>query len=173
MANTDSPEYQPLTQNSSPSGQFRLQSWDPLLSLSQIGAVQAMFYVSSTSFLVIGSYFLQFPLSLRYIFDPETTDISSSDGKWTIVMYFVNALILAFVLSLVVRRSKLCLDFVITCQVFHLIFCWCYTSYFPSSTSWWLVQVISAIVSTFLGEYLCLRVEMEAIPVSQAIRSDV
>ncbi|GAU95602.1 hypothetical protein RvY_07195 [Ramazzottius varieornatus] len=173
MPSLSSPEYQPLTQSAAPSGQFRPQAWDPWLSLSQIGAVQAVFYVSATTFLAIGSHFLQFPLSLRYVFDPARTNISSSDGKWLIAMYFLNALILAFVLSVLVRRSKLCLDFVITCQLLHLISCWCYTSFFPSSVSWWLVQVMSAIVATFLGEYLCLRVEMEAIPLSQAVRSDV
>jgi protein SYS1 len=175
MSETSTAEYQPLqTSTSSSGGHFRPQVFDPLLTLTQIGAVQSIYYVSSTILLLGGSYFIEFPfLSLRSLFDADQLSLSTSAGKYLIALYFLNALVLSLSLTVLVRRSKLCLDFVGTCYFFHFILSWLFTLQFPLSVTWWTVQVLSAILATLLGEYLCLRGEMEAIPVGQNAKVDV
>ena len=170
--------YQPLpttpsSGSSSPAGQFRPQIWDPPLILAQIGAIQSLYYVSSSLFLLGGSYFVEFPVTLKCLFDVNLLHVATATGRFFIALYLINALFLSFSLMVLVRRSKLCLDFVATCYIFHFIFSWIYSAEFPASASWWTVQVMSAVLATVMSEYLCLRVEMEAIPVSQSARVDV
>ncbi|XP_055357908.1 protein SYS1 homolog [Paramacrobiotus metropolitanus] len=165
-------EYQPL-HSPSASGQFRPQVFDPFLIITQIGAIQSIFYASSTALLLIGSRPMGYPLSLRYLLDPETVTLQSTTGRWLVLMYFLNALALAFMLQILVKRSKLCLDFVATCILIHLCLSWIYCSQFPSAVTWWIVQILAAVLATLLGEWLCLRIEIEAIPVNQPIKTDV
>ena len=36
----------------------------------------------------------------------------------------------------------------------------------PTAVSWWLAQIVCVALMTVLGEYLCMRTELKAIPVS-------
>lgn len=73
----------------------------------------------------------------------------------------------------VVKRTKQCLDFTCTVHGFHLVACWAYNGYFPNTLTWWLVNVISVIIMTVFGEFLCLKTEMKAIPLAMGPRADV
>jgi len=65
----------------------------------------------------------------------------------------------------IVRRAKQCLDFAVTVFVVHLVVCLCYAG-FPHSWAWWLTNLVSVAIMAVLGEYLCMRSELAAIPVS-------
>lgn len=172
MGETSAAEYQPL-HGPVASGQFRSQIFDPLLILSQITAVQGIYYASSAALLVVGSRSIGFPLSLRFMFDPELVTLQSPPGRWLVLMYFLNALAVAFSMQLLIRRSRLCLDFVATCVCLHLVASCIFCMRFPVSASWWAVQLMAGILATLLGEWLCFRVEMQAIPVIQSMKTDV
>ena len=58
-----------------------------------------------------------------------------------------------------------CLDFAVTVFVVHLVVCLCYAG-FPHSWAWWLTNLVSVAIMAVLGEYLCMRSELAAIPVS-------
>ncbi len=73
----------------------------------------------------------------------------------------------------IVRRTKQCLDFTATVHFFHFIICWCVNGYFPNTVSWWLVTTIAIIIMTVLGEFLCMRTELKAIPLSMAPKVDL
>ena len=75
----------------------------------------------------------------------------------------------ALCLWYVVKRTKLCLDYTATAHIFHLVMCCFYNSAFPTTLSWWLVNLISVVIMTVLGEFLCLHSEMKAIPLSLAV----
>ena len=57
-----------------------------------------------------------------------------------------------------------CLDFTVTIHVLHLLFCTCYAG-LPRSLAWWLCNIIAMAIMAILGEYLCMRGELAAIPV--------
>ena len=72
-----------------------------------------------------------------------------------------------------VRRTKQCWDFAITMHFFHLLACWGFNHYLPHSVSWWLINVVSIIITTVCAEFLCMRTEMKAIPLSMGPKADL
>lgn len=57
------------------------------------------------------------------------------------------------------------LDFSATIHLVHLLLCVCYGG-FPLSWAWWITMAISLVVMTVVGEWLCWRTELQAIPLS-------
>ena len=64
------------------------------------------------------------------------------------------------------------LDFTCSMHLFHLIGCMCYKS-FPSTVSWWLIQIVCITLMVVLGEYLCMRTEMREIPLLGGAKHNV
>jgi len=77
----------------------------------------------------------------------------------------------ALVLWHFVQRAKPCLDFSVTTHLIHLVLSWLYNGHFPTTFSWWILNVICASIMCVGGEFLCLKTEMKAIPLLQ--KSDV
>lgn len=73
----------------------------------------------------------------------------------------------------IVQRTKLCLDFSVTAHILHLIATLLYSSAWPSSASWWVLQFSCATVTCVLGEFLCMRTEMKSIPLGMSARVDL
>jgi len=71
-------------------------------------------------------------------------------------------------LSLVVERAKKCLDFTATLYLLHLLFCCAYRGW-PRSAEWWLLNGAGLATMAVLGEWLCLRKEMQDIPMTQGL----
>ncbi|KAG9353382.1 hypothetical protein JZ751_017977 [Albula glossodonta] len=72
-----------------------------------------------------------------------------------------------------IRRGKQCLDFTVTVHFFHMIGCWIYNSHLPAALSWWLVNVVCIALMAVIGEYLCMRTELRAIPVNTGPKSNL
>ncbi|KAJ9527330.1 hypothetical protein QJQ45_025593 [Haematococcus lacustris] len=62
-----------------------------------------------------------------------------------------------------VERAKKCLDFASTAYFLHLVACWGYEG-FPLSLAWWTVNALGLLITSLLGEWLCVRREMQEIP---------
>ena len=76
-------------------------------------------------------------------------------------------------LWITVGRAKQCTDFAFTVHIFHLLACWIYNRQFPYTVSWWLVNIVCIALMTVLGEFLCMRSELKAIPLTAGARSDL
>ena len=74
-----------------------------------------------------------------------------------------NELKRAFLLTIIVEKSKKCLDFSVTYTTIHLLLCTIYNG-FPASWDWWILNVLGMIIMTVLGEFLCSRLELKEIP---------
>jgi nicotinamide riboside transporter PnuC len=68
----------------------------------------------------------------------------------------------------VVQRTKLCLDFTCTVFLFHIAACWVYNGFLANTLSWWVINVVSITLMCVTGEFLCMRTELKAIPVSMS-----
>ncbi|XP_071958978.1 protein SYS1 homolog [Antedon mediterranea] len=145
---------------------FRSYVWDPILIISQMLSMQTVFYVSLGFWLILIDNISSTNKSLDQIFNHQSLDISSGSGKVILIAFMLNSLTGAVSLWLIVRRSKQCWDFAITVHIIHLLACWVYNIRFPSTMTWWLTNISCAALMTVLGEYLCMRSEMKAIPVS-------
>eukprot|EP01025_Chloroclados_australasicus_P041013 TRINITY_DN4320_c0_g1_i1.p3 TRINITY_DN4320_c0_g1~~TRINITY_DN4320_c0_g1_i1.p3 ORF type:complete len:209 (+),score=16.23 TRINITY_DN4320_c0_g1_i1:177-803(+) len=142
--------------------------WDPLFIICQIAIVQSLYYVS-LGFLIyatVGLYVGMGNVSLNYLMDYRAMAMNSRTGWLTILACALNAVPGAFWLSFFVQRAKKCLDFTVTCHFIHLCVCWGVIG-FPKSVEWWITNLLGLTVMTLLGEWLCVRREMEDIPMSE------
>lgn len=65
-----------------------------------------------------------------------------------------------------VERAKKCLDFAATLYIIHLFICIIYGGW-PSSITWWVVNLSSLALMSLLGEWLCIRRELREIPITR------
>jgi hypothetical protein len=63
-----------------------------------------------------------------------------------------------------IERAKKCLDFSVTLYIIHLFICIVYGGW-PSSIAWWIVNGTGIALMALLGEYLCIRRELQEIPI--------
>ncbi|XP_035452209.1 protein SYS1 homolog [Spodoptera frugiperda] len=147
-------------------GSFRYTQWDPCLIVSQIVAMQSVLYCSLCLIIALMQDLTGSTRTLDHIFEYHEIHIRDSEGRSVIFAFVVNAIIGAFVLWMIVGRTKLCLDFSCTYHGLHLIACWMYNGTFPTTFSWWALSVSCACITCVAGEFLCLRTELQAIPLS-------
>lgn len=141
--------------------------WDPVLIVAQIVSVQSLFYIglgSGLSTLNRGK-----TVTVDYVFNTRLLTTSTYTGWTIIVSYLGSALTGAIVLYFVVERTKKCLDFTVTCYLFHVLFCALYKG-FPWSLEWWITIGLSAACMALVGESLCMKKEMRDIPTTTGYR---
>lgn len=148
------------------SGQFRKTTWDPILIISQIIAVQTVMYLCLGFWIWIVASMLGWTKSLDYVFQYKEIHVRDFGGQLVIVMFVLNAFVGAFALLWLVQRTKLCMDFACTAHSIHLICCWAYNGTYPTSFSWWCLNLVSLSIMCVCGEFLCMRTELQAIPLS-------
>lgn len=144
-------------------GHFRPSVWDPLLTISQILTVQSLFYSSLGIFIFITDCLFGQDPSLNHIFNYKDVTIRTWIGLFIIISYLLNAIVAAFYLWHIVKRAKSCLDHSATIHVIHFFSCWIFNS-FPSTVSWWILNIICAAITCICGEFLCMKTELKSIP---------
>lgn len=154
-------------------GQFRNTAWDPTLIISQIIALQSVYYLTLGVWLVALDFIVGTSRSLDHIFKYQEIQVRDVTGKLVIVSYVLNSLTGSVGLWWLVQRTKLCLDFSCTAQFMHLVFCWMYNGYFPNTLSWWLLNLACATIMCICGEFLCMRTELKAIPLNVPPKVDL
>jgi len=156
------------------SGSFRISVWDPPLIISQIIAVQCFMYVSLGLWTVFFVHMIAGqPLSVDYIFRYQEVNVKDITGRLVITSFLMNSLMCAAALWCLVQRTKLCLDFSVTAHLLHFTASLFYNSSFPSSAAWWILQLSCVTITCVLGEFLCLRSELKAIPLGLTTRVDL
>mmetsp|Transcript_5022 Transcript_5022/g.8757 ORF Transcript_5022/g.8757 Transcript_5022/m.8757 type:complete len:250 (-) Transcript_5022:370-1119(-) len=140
--------------------------WDPALIIAQIVSIQCLFYLSLGlwQLVFLGPYMVT-RLSIYHLFSWRLMDLKTFTGWMLVMANLVNAPLAALYLYCIVERAKKCLDFAATCYLFHLIFC-CVHEGFPTSLGWWLSSSAGLLVMALLGEWLCVRKEMQDIPLN-------
>jgi len=91
--------------------------------------------------------------------------ISNTPGLISLISVVVTAAFFPWALVVVVERARKCLDFTVTLFIFHLAFAVALDK-FPTYWLWWLVHVVCLIYITLVGENLCMRKEMQEIPLT-------
>ncbi|EFJ44897.1 hypothetical protein VOLCADRAFT_121272, partial [Volvox carteri f. nagariensis] len=104
-------------------------------------------------------------LSIQHLFSWRAYNLTIPVGYVSALSLLITAALGAVFLMWIVERAKKCLDFASTCFMFHFFFCWHYEG-FPARFEWWLVNGLGLIIMSLLGEWLCLRREMQEIPLN-------
>ncbi|KAK9903248.1 hypothetical protein WJX75_000688 [Coccomyxa subellipsoidea] len=143
--------------------------WDPWLIIAQIVTVQCLYYLSFglLLYLLLGPYVTH--LSFQHVFDDASMDLHSFTGWMVVLTNVINSLAAALSLMFVVERAKKCLDFAATCYLLHLAFV-SIVGGFPTTVTWWAVNILSMTIAALLGEWLCLRRELQDIPIGSITR---
>ncbi|VDO42959.1 unnamed protein product [Brugia timori] len=89
------------------------------------------------------------------------------------VIQLLSAAACSLIMSKVIGRSKQCLDFTCTLHFWHLIAVTLYYKSIPMHVFWWLLQLLSIVLCTVLGEYFCLQLESRDIHLSTTLRYEV
>ncbi|EFO25779.1 hypothetical protein LOAG_02701 [Loa loa] len=144
---------------------FRSYVWDPGLIVSQIICMQTTFYTTQCILLVMLSVGGHYP-SLEQVFTTEATLRGA-------VTQLLSVAICSLIMSKVIGRSKQCLDFTCTLHFWHLIVVTLYYKSIPTHVSWWLLQILSIVLCTVLGEYFCLQLESRDIYLSTDLRFEM
>ncbi|KAJ0971280.1 hypothetical protein J5N97_019239 [Dioscorea zingiberensis] len=110
-------------------------------------------------------------MSLVYFFDFSTLTASTATGWCLIVSFLLSSLAGSVYMFYLVERAKKCLDFSATLYIIHLFICIIYGGW-PSSITWWVINVTGVALMSLLGEWLCIRREMREIPITR-LRSNV
>lgn len=97
--------------------------------------------------------------------------ITDAGGRSVVLSFVLNAFVGAVALRFIIRRTKLCLDFSCTFHLIHLVICWFYNATFPATFSWWFLNAICATLMCVCGEFLCLKMELQEIPVGYSALS--
>lgn len=128
---------------------------DPILIVSQIIAMQSFYYASLGAYFVSCHLISGLPLSLdRFFATDRSPDVAAG---------FAASVAGALLLRTIVEKSRKCLDFAVTLNGLHLLFCLLYSRHWPNA-AWWLSTLAILVVMVVLGEYLCSRRELMDIP---------
>ncbi|XP_050673147.1 protein SYS1 homolog [Leptidea sinapis] len=147
-------------------GSFRYTQWDPCLIISQIIAMQFIMYLTLCILIAIMQDLTGSTRTLDHIFQYHEIHVKDNEGRAVILAFVINAVIGAYLLWLLVGRTKLCLDFSCTFYGIHLVSCWMYNAAPPTTFSWWVLNIACTAITCVAGEFLCLRTELQAIPLS-------
>ncbi|OIT05292.1 PREDICTED: protein SYS1 homolog [Nicotiana attenuata] len=140
--------------------------WDPWLIVAQIVCLQCLYYLTLGIFLAILVGTRVSRMSLVYFFDYATVTASTVTGWCVIAAFILTSLAGAGLLLYLIERAKKCLDFSATLYIVHLFICIVYGGW-PSSITWWVVNITGLAVMALLGEYLCIRRELLEIPITR------
>ncbi|KAK8380191.1 hypothetical protein O3P69_016671 [Scylla paramamosain] len=154
-------------------GGFRYKVWDPPLIISQIITMQAVFYVGLGIWVATLDLFTGHHRSLDSLFKYQELQVKEVHGRTVMAAFILNALTSSLGLWKVVQRTKQCLDFTVTAHVIHLCASWWYNGHLPSQPSVWLLNLVTITLMCVLGEYLCMRTEMQHIPVLGSSKVDL
>ncbi|MPC38063.1 protein SYS1 homolog [Portunus trituberculatus] len=154
-------------------GGFRYKVWDPPLIISQIVTMQAVFYVGLGVWVATLDLFTGHHRSLDSLFKYQELQVKEVHGRTVMAAFILNALTSSLGLWKVVQRTKQCLDFTVTAHVIHLCASWWYNGHLPSQPSVWLLNLVTVTLMCVLGEYLCMRTEMQHIPVLGSSKVDL
>ncbi|XP_046375461.1 protein SYS1 homolog [Haliotis cracherodii] len=154
-------------------GQFRSNVWDPTLIIAQIVCMQSFYYVNLGFWIFILDTIGRFDASVDQIFTQSDLGLYEDSGRTNLIAYALNSLTCALGLWFVVRRTKQCLDFTATVHLFHFIGCWIVSGHVPQTFWWWLTSLVCLTLMTVLGEFLCMRTELKAIPVTMGPKVDL
>ncbi|KAJ8975207.1 hypothetical protein NQ317_000205 [Molorchus minor] len=134
-------------------GSFRYTQWDPWLIISQIISIQCILYVTLGLTLALLGSIIGDTRTLDHIFEYHEIQVRDVGGRIVISSFVINSLCGALALWYIVQRTKQCMDFSSTWHVIHLVICWLYNGQFPTTFSWWALNIACATLSVFVESF--------------------
>jgi len=143
----------------------RDNKFNPRLIFSQIVALQSIHYLVLSFLFQLNYILFSSTVTIDRIFTAKYLNLWTKSGQIDVGTIVVSSFVGAFMLAIIVEKSKKCLDFSVTLFFLHFILSCLYDG-FSVLQSWdfWIVHIFSMIVMVLLGEFLCSRRELMDIP---------
>lgn len=135
----------------------------PLRILSQIAALQGIYYAVALVLMLFTSLVMGLQFSLDLVFGWASLRGDNTQG-WLIGFVWLccaGAVVVALVV--LISRSKLVLDFAFTLHLIHLLVVSLYTGYIPRNAAWWVTMLASGAITVAGGTYGCRWRELRPI----------
>jgi len=144
----------------------KVQSFNPKLILTQMCVLQCVWYFIFAINFSIWSMFHGRHSTISPLFRLNSYSFTTTYGIGLIGCSWFSALLMAFVLPPIVERLKNCADFVITYHFIHILLALVIFGSALPNLAFWISQIIGALISILLGEYLCLTRSIQDIILS-------
>ncbi|KAK4192302.1 integral membrane protein S linking to the trans Golgi network-domain-containing protein [Podospora australis] len=141
-----------------------LSELPPLKILSQILALQALYYIAAFILLLFTTLVAGTKFSLDLVFGWAFVRGDTTQG-WLMGFIWMldGGLLMGIAITLLIARSKLVLDFSLSLHLIHLIIVSLYTGELPKHTAWWLSMLASSGICIALGTWGCQWRELRPI----------
>eukprot|EP00696_Hemimastix_kukwesjijk_P012352 gnl/Hemi2/25475_TR8570_c0_g1_i1.p1 gnl/Hemi2/25475_TR8570_c0_g1~~gnl/Hemi2/25475_TR8570_c0_g1_i1.p1 ORF type:complete len:154 (-),score=36.71 gnl/Hemi2/25475_TR8570_c0_g1_i1:233-694(-) len=144
---------------------FQQYVFDPRLILAQIGALQSLFYLTLSLLLSGFDWLFGLPVSrLWLLFDSQSFSATSGVGWVLMAVFLLTACVCGWYMGHVVERARQCLDFAVTLYLVHFVFA-ALVGGLSSTWQWWVCMLVCITLTTVLGEAVCIKRDMQDIPV--------
>ncbi|GMM50790.1 Sys1 protein [Starmerella bacillaris] len=117
----------------------------------QIIALQASYYAVGLLLISFALFVAGVPWGLHYILSWTDVTANTSLGWLLTVLWLLDAMFSVLAIVLIVGRSKLATDFALTLHLINLIVVTVYSHSFPTSWLWWVLQVLSSLLTVYAG----------------------
>lgn len=126
---------------------------------SQIILLQVLYYLSASVIFRVTYAVLGWSYSAGVLLNWTDISVENTFGLTLILLWLFNALVSVVIVTLIIGRSKLVWDFVITIHFLHFVLVWIANG-IPKNIYWWLLQIISSVFMIVLGTYLTRKIEL-------------
>ncbi|MCJ1282783.1 hypothetical protein MMC26_002109 [Xylographa opegraphella] len=127
----------------------------PLQIMRQIALLQAGWYAAGGAMILFTSLVAGRTFSAELVLSWRSVRGDTTVG-WTLgLCWLLDSLVVVILLLLLVARSKLVLDFVLTLHLLHLLVTSLYARALPASWLWWGLQACSVGLMVALGVWAC------------------
>ncbi|KAK0725453.1 integral membrane protein S linking to the trans Golgi network-domain-containing protein [Lasiosphaeris hirsuta] len=128
----------------------------PLKILSQIAALQALYYAVALPLMLFTALVAGTPFSIDLVFGWSTVRGDTTQG-WLFGFIWIldGGFFMALAITFLIGRSKLVPDFALSLHTLHLVITTLYTGEIPQHTAWWLSMGAASAVSTALATWGC------------------
>ena len=142
------------------------RDFNPKLIVYQIIAIQCLFYLLFSGILEFFHFLFGVNISYDIIFSDTPLTLQSFNGILLIICSLLALTCGGILVASVVQKAKKCLDYGCTILILHFIFTMWHQDTFPSNITWYMTLLIGGIGMVLLAEYLCVKIEMQEIPIA-------
>ena len=142
------------------------RDFNPKLIVYEIIAIQSLFYLLFASVLEFFHYFCGLDISYDLIFTDTPLTMQSYNGILLIVSFLLSFLCGGILIASIIQKAKKCLDYGCTLLILHFFFTIWHQYTLPSNITWYITLLIGGIGMVLLAEYLCVKIEMQEIPIA-------
>ncbi|KAL2127309.1 hypothetical protein VTI74DRAFT_10939 [Chaetomium olivicolor] len=136
----------------------------PLKILSQIAALQGLYYAAALVLMLFTALVAGTKFSMDLVFGWDAVRGDTTQG-WLAGFIWVldGGLVMAVAMVILIGRSKLVLDFALSLHGIHLVVVTLYSGQLPRNTAWWFSMAAASAVSVALATWGCRYRELKPI----------